>query len=451
MDTPIAASEELGVDFQAATEASNASTPFPATSEVAHKFETIPSELAESIEETRRTLSDYGIGGGGIVGRMQELLEWTHLTTGLPWYLTIGAVVVTVRMALFPIMVRGISNNARMARIQPQMMDNIAKIKRAKEDGNQYEMQRLQLETKQLFVDNNCGPLRGLIPPLFQMPLFIIFFLAIRGMANAGLPDFSTGGIAWFTDLSAPDPYYVLPILSSAATLATLQVGEFGMPEKTGFAKGFISAIKLATPLIVWFTSSFPAVSHESVSTISTADHFRYQAVLVYWVTHNTFSILQTLILRLPAFKRWADIPDPPPRDPTKPRSNPLSFRQIVKDTTEAFAEVQQKAIERTEARMESQAPVTRQKAWDHEASAYEKRKKAAAAALQDNGKVAFDTTASAGVLEKSVTQVEGNTASTQRQAIKMTPAQAAEEARRIRVADARKRREQHRQRKSRL
>jgi len=64
---------------------------------------------------------------------------------------------------------------------------------------------------------------------------------------------------------------------------------------------------------------------------------------------------------------------------------------------------------------------------------------------------VAFDTTASAGVLEKSVTQVEGNTASTQRQAIKMTPAQAAEEARRIRVADARKRREQHRQRKSRL
>ena len=229
---------------------------------MAHRLETIPSELAGTIEETRRTLSDYGIGGGGLVGRMQELLEWTHITTGLPWYLTIGAVVLTVRLALFPIMVRGISNNARMARLQPQMMDNIAKIKRAKEDGNQYEMQRLQLETKQLFVDNNCGPLRGLVPPLFQMPLFIIFFLAIRGMANAGLPDFTTGGIAWFTDLTAPDPYYVLPILSSAATLATLQVGEFGMPEKTGFAKGFISAIKLATPLIVWFTSSFPAVGH---------------------------------------------------------------------------------------------------------------------------------------------------------------------------------------------
>lgn len=192
---------------------------------------------------------------------MQDLLEWTHITTGLPWYLTIGAVVLTVRLMLFPIMVRGISNNARMARIQPAMMDNIAKIKRAKEENNTYEAQRLQLETRKLMTDNDCHPLKGLVPPLFQMPLFIIFFLAIRGMANAGLPDFSTGGVAWFTDLSAPDPYYVLPVLSSAATLATLQVGEFGMPERKGFAKGFISAIKLATPLIVWFTSTFPAVS----------------------------------------------------------------------------------------------------------------------------------------------------------------------------------------------
>lgn len=39
------------------------------------------------------------------------------------------------------------------------------------------------------------------------------------------------------------------------------QVGEFGMPDQQGMAKGIRSAIKLSTPLIFWFTSSFPAVS----------------------------------------------------------------------------------------------------------------------------------------------------------------------------------------------
>lgn len=160
-------------------------------------------------------------------------------------------------------MVTGIANNARLALIQPRMMANINKIKALKADpnANQMEVQRIQLDTRQLLIDNNCNPLRGLILPLVQMPLFITFFFALRGMATSGLPDFATGGAAWFTDLSMPDPYYVLPVLSSAATLAVLQVGEFGMPEPQGVAKGIRSAIKLATPLIIWFTSSFPAVS----------------------------------------------------------------------------------------------------------------------------------------------------------------------------------------------
>ena len=187
-------------------------------------LDNFPLDFAETVEETRRTLSDYGIGGTGFIGRTQELLEWTHVTTGLPWYLTIGVVVIGIRILLLPILVKGMASNARFAHIQPTMMGNIQKIKRAKEEGDMVEVQRVQLATKQLLTDNNCHPLKGLIPPLVQMPLFIIFFVALRRMVAAGLPDFSTGGVGWFTDLSAPDPYYVLPVLSSAATLAVLQV-----------------------------------------------------------------------------------------------------------------------------------------------------------------------------------------------------------------------------------
>lgn len=184
----------------------------------------MPTEFVESVAETRRILAEYGLGGSGFTGRIQELLEWTHLTTGLPWYATIGVVVIGIRLAIFPLMVRGIANNARLAHIQPKMMANINKIKRAKADGDTVESQRLQIETKNLMIDNHCSPWKGLLPPLIQMPLFITFFLALRRMAEAGLPDFATGGAAWFMDLSAPDPYYVLPALSSLATLAVLQV-----------------------------------------------------------------------------------------------------------------------------------------------------------------------------------------------------------------------------------
>lgn len=167
----------------------------------------------------------------------------------------------------------------------------------------------------------------------------------------------------------------------------------------------------------------------------------------MYWVTHNSFSILQALILRLPVFKRWADIPDPLPRDPNEPERKAMSFSQIVKDTQEAFADVKQQAMDRTEAQIEKKQAATRQKAWSSEEENYEARKKAAAESYKGRSKVAFDTTKPVeNALEESVTKVTDGVASTKRKPLKMTQAQAAEEARRARVVEARKRREQHRQ-----
>ena len=48
------------------------------------------------------------------------------------------------------------------------------------------------------------------------------FFLAIKRMSE--LPSFHTGGAAWFMDLSAADPLYIMPLLSGATFLATVEV-----------------------------------------------------------------------------------------------------------------------------------------------------------------------------------------------------------------------------------
>lgn len=43
-------------------------------------------------------------------------------------------------------------------------------------------------------------------------------------MANVPVDSMRTGGLFWFTDLTLPDPYYLLPILTSATMWLTIEV-----------------------------------------------------------------------------------------------------------------------------------------------------------------------------------------------------------------------------------
>jgi YidC/Oxa1 family membrane protein insertase len=48
---------------------------------------------------------------------------------------------------------------------------------------------------------------------IFDCPLSILWIESLR-----------TGGILWFTDLTVPDPFYALPLMTMASLLATLEV-----------------------------------------------------------------------------------------------------------------------------------------------------------------------------------------------------------------------------------
>jgi YidC/Oxa1 family membrane protein insertase len=56
-----------------------------------------------------------------------------------------------------------------------------------------------------------------------QAPIFISFFFAIRNMAEK-VPSFKEGGALWFTDLTTPDSFFILPVMSGLATLLTVEV-----------------------------------------------------------------------------------------------------------------------------------------------------------------------------------------------------------------------------------
>lgn len=48
--------------------------------------------------------------------------------------------------------------------------------------------------------------------------------MGLRGMANVPVESLRTGGIWWFTDLTVPDQYFLLPIITSATLLLTIEV-----------------------------------------------------------------------------------------------------------------------------------------------------------------------------------------------------------------------------------
>ena len=80
--------------------------------------------------------------------------------------------------------------------------------------------------------------------PILQIPIFVSFFFAIQRIAADGLggftPEqigFTTGGIAHVTNLSLPDPYYILPVVTSATMLAVIELGADGTQPMAGTMK----------------------------------------------------------------------------------------------------------------------------------------------------------------------------------------------------------------------
>lgn len=58
----------------------------------------------------------------------------------------------------------------------------------------------------------------------FQFPIFLSMFMGLRGMANLPLESFKYGGVLWFSDITLPDQFYILPVLTVVTLGVTLEV-----------------------------------------------------------------------------------------------------------------------------------------------------------------------------------------------------------------------------------
>jgi len=155
------------------------------------------SELGESV--------DYGILSI-LALPMRWLLNLFFSLVG-NWGIAIILLTLLIKIVTWPFTEKSYANTERMKEIQPKL-DEL----RTKYENDQ---QRLAEETMKLFKEQKFNPLGGCLPMVLQMPILYALYVMIINSVELYQAEFAL----WYTDLSASDPYFVLPILMGVMML----------------------------------------------------------------------------------------------------------------------------------------------------------------------------------------------------------------------------------------
>uniref|UniRef100_A0A3Q3G2U3 OXA1L mitochondrial inner membrane protein n=1 Tax=Labrus bergylta TaxID=56723 RepID=A0A3Q3G2U3_9LABR len=224
-------------------------------------YEAAPTAL-EVIQtgSTETSLAELGLAGHTPVGLIQYLLELMHVDLGLPWWGAIVVGTVLARLAVFPVIVKGQREAAKLNNVMPEMTKLTNRMNEAKQSGNKFDFAKAYSDLTLFQKKNDVNPLRGFLVPLAQAPVFISFFIALRKMAYLPVPSLQTGGMLWFSDLTAADPFYILPLAVTGTMFFILELGaESGIDNPN--LRAMKTVFRIMPFIILPLTINFPTVN----------------------------------------------------------------------------------------------------------------------------------------------------------------------------------------------
>jgi len=165
-------------------------------------------DLLKSVATGLDLSVDYGIFTV-IAAPLFWLLKWLHGLIG-NWGWAIIVMTIMIKAAFYPL-------NAAAARSMGKMKLVAPKLKSLQEQYKD-DKQALQIKMMELYKQEKINPLGGCLPIVVQIPVFIaLYWVLLSAVELRHAP-----WIGWIKDLSAPDPYYILPVVY--AITAWLQV-----------------------------------------------------------------------------------------------------------------------------------------------------------------------------------------------------------------------------------
>ena len=230
--------------------------------------------------------------------------------TGFGYAASILAVTCTIRAFIFPLAVRGQRASSRMAHLQPEL----AAIKQRYEalgTPSQAEQKAFAENMKALFKRYDITPFAALATPLIQAPIFIGMFFGMKKLPDLFPEGCATGGLWWFTDLTVPDPNYILPIACGLSFIATIESGKDQM----------IDSNPQHGPIIVNFFRAMAVVMVPVMTTFPAA-------MLCYWVPNNFITMTQSMVLRNETVKQYFGIWDRP--KPVPGQAKDVGFQETM-------------------------------------------------------------------------------------------------------------------------
>jgi len=128
------------------------------------------------------------------------------------WGISIILLTILIKMLFFPLSAASYRSMAKMRVVAPKL----EKIKQQYAD----DREQLNRAMMDLYKTEKINPLGGCLPVLVQIPVFIALYWAILASVELRYAPF----FGWITDLSAPDPYYILPVIMGASMIIQMRL-----------------------------------------------------------------------------------------------------------------------------------------------------------------------------------------------------------------------------------
>ncbi len=208
---------------------------------------------------------DFGFFG--LLGKMaMKVLYFNyHLTHNYGW--AIIMLTICLQVVLMPLSIKSFKANMIMRKIQPKLQE----IQKKHKD----DPQRLNQEMMELYRTHGANPFGGCLPMLLQIPIFMALYNALRNSWDLHGANFAL----WLHDLSAMDPYFVLPLALGGIMYfqQKIMMPQGGDPTQA-------TMMKLMPIMMTFFFMRMPS------------------GLALYWLTNSVLGFSQQLYLQ----KKWA-------------------------------------------------------------------------------------------------------------------------------------------------
>lgn len=218
----------------------------------------IGPQETEKLEKVARGLDlvvDYGwltLIAAPLFWLLKWINGWVH-----NWGWAIIILTVLIKLIFYPLNAKAGRSMAQMKVLAPKM----EKLKQMYGD----DRQKLNQAMMELYRTEKINPLGGCLPILVQIPVFIaLYWVLLASIELRHAP-----WLGWIQDLSAPDPYFILPVIYAVSMFVQTKLN----PQP---ADPVQARIMLIMPIVFSvFFLFFPS------------------GLVLYWVVQNLLSIAQ--------------------------------------------------------------------------------------------------------------------------------------------------------------